>query len=383
MQDQRTPHPTDAKRGVRERVAPGVFTRAGKYIVSFTDEAGRDHYKTTDARNLTEAKAIREQIRVGLRAGEIKIGDRSLTIAKLRDSFIARERGTLGTRSSRTVDLYAQRLEAHVLPFLGRTRAADVTAQHIRRLVDRLVERGLSGSTIRGCMAATSAMFRHGVRDLGALSRNPVRDLERGDLPPGKRKSEPRYLSVDQIEAILAGMTDAFRPIASTCFWAGTRISEALALRWEHIDFEAGTIHVSGTKSKASRATVPMLPALARELQAHRERQARLSFLRIRPDALVFQTTSGKSPGRRNALRALQTAARAAGLVKEGLEPVGLHDLRHSLAANAFSLGLTPPEVASLLRHANPRVTLTVYAGLTEEDVTRRGDRLTAGGFGV
>jgi hypothetical protein len=39
--------------------------------------------------------------------------------------------------------------------------------------------------------------------------------------------------------------------------------------------------------------------------------------------------------------------------------------------------------VASLLRHANPRVTLTVYAGLTEEDTTKRSERLTAGGFGL
>jgi hypothetical protein len=57
-------------------------------------------------------------------------------------------------------------------------------------------------------------------------------------------------------------------------------------------------------------------------------------------------------PHRRGALRALQTAAVNAGLVKNGQEPVGLDDLRHSLAANSFGLGLTDVEVARLLRHA-------------------------------
>ncbi len=179
-------------------------------------------------------------------------------------------------------------------------------------------------------------------------------------------------------------MTDVFRPVAATCFWTALRISETLALRWRDIDFDKETIDVPGTKTEGSEAPVPLLPALARELRAHRERQAERGFDRIRPDALVFQTSSGKTPGRRNALRALQTAAVKAGLVNNGQEPIGLHDLRHSLAANSFALGLTDVEVARLLRHANPRVTLMVYADLVEEETSAKlGQKLTAEGFGA
>jgi integrase len=258
-----------------------------------------------------------------------------------------------------------------------------VRVQHLRKMVDTLTTKGLSGSTVPGCVAATSAMFRHGVRNLGCVTRNPVRDLDRGDLPSGKRQSKPRYLTVKQVESIFDGMTDVFRPVAATCFWTGLRISETLALRWRHIDFDAETIEVPGTKTDASEAPVPLLPALARELRAYRERQAKRGFDRIRSDALVFQTLRGKSPGRRNALRALQAAAVKAGLVNDDQEPVGLHDLRHSLAANSFALELTDVEVARLLRHANPRVTLTVYADLVEDEASvKLGQKLTAGGFG-
>ena len=121
---------------------------------------------------------------------------------------------------------------------------------------------------------------------------------------------------------------------------------------------------------------------LARELQAHGARQAANGFKRVQPDALVFVTSSGRSPGRRNALRALQVAAGHAGLNREGAEPVGLHDLRHSLAANAVALRLTDPEVARLMRHANPQVTRTVYAGLREGEAEKLGGRLVAKGFG-
>jgi integrase len=188
-------------------------------------------------------------------------------------------------------------------------------------MVDTLKRKGLSGSAIRGCVAATSAMFRHGVRNLGCVTRNPVRDLDRGDLPSGKRQTKPRYLTVKQVVSILGEMTDVFRAVAATCFWTGLRISETLALRWRDVDFDAETIDVPGTKTEGSEAPVPLLPALARELRAHRERQAKRGFDRIRPDALVFQTSRGKSPGRRNALRALQAAAVKAGLVNDDQEP--------------------------------------------------------------
>ena len=45
---------------------------------------------------------------------------------------------------------------------------------------------------------------------------------------------------------------------------------------------------------------------------------------------------------------------------RRGSRRVGCHDLRHSLAANALALGLAPTEVARLLRHANPAITLAV-----------------------
>jgi integrase len=102
----------------------------------------------------------------------------------------------------------------------------------------------------------------------------------------------------------------------------------------------------------------------------------------VHPDALVFQSRHGKSPGRRNILRAVQTAAAAAGLNPEGAEPVGLHDLRHSAAGLAFdSLALN--EVSRLLRHANPRVTTAVYGGINDDAATAIGNKLAQAGFGA
>jgi integrase len=105
------------------------------------------------------------------------------------------------------------------------------------------------------------------------------------------------------------------------------------------------------TKTRASAATLPLLPALRQELLGYRARSAELGLGRIRAAELVCVTANGKPHHRRNAHRAVTNGADAAGLNGEGLEPLGVHDLRHSLVANAFEPGLSPAEFADLARH--------------------------------
>jgi integrase len=222
----------------------------------------------------------------------------------------------------------------------------------------------------------------------GVVAHNVVRDLGRDDRPGTQRKSEPRYLDADELELLLGKMSDTFRPLAATCAYAGLRLSEALGLRWRDVDFEAGTVSVSAQlgpdgsrvplKTAASEATVPLLPELAAELKAHRSRVAGQALARVQPDALVFTTARGRPHGRRNPLRAVHAAGDAAGLNGEGRERVGVHDLRHSFVAVALAAGMTLPEAAALARHANPRVTATVYAGLTDQARAGLGTKLAA-----
>ena len=56
----------------------------------------------------------------------------------------------------------------------------------------------------------------------------------------------------------------------------------------------------------------------------------------------------------------------------DGVENVGVHDLRHSLGAIAFAEGLTAPEIALLARYADARVTLAVDAGSPTTAASRR-----------
>lgn len=128
---------------------------------------------------------------------------------------------------------------------------------------------------------------------------------------------------------------------------------------------------------------MPLLPVLLRELRAHRSRQAETDLQLVHGSALVFSTSRGQPQFRRNVLRAVYRAGDGAGLNPEGVEKVGLHDLRHSLVGLALDAGLSLAEVAVLARHANARVTGQVYAGLSESGRQGITTKLAEAGIGV
>jgi integrase len=363
----------------RVKVGPNLFQRGERFYL-IANVQGRQVCEALKAKDKTSAKVERDRRMAELRTtGLAAVGDRSVTFEQLGQKFLDHEAGPSARLSERTRELRRVTLTKHVYPVLGKTRAVEITSAHVRVLIDKLNRKGLSGSHVRGIVASVSCVLDHGART-NVVHRNVVRDLTRGDLPSAKRQTEPRYLTKDQVEALIARLSVEFAPIAACCFYGGLRISEVLALTWRDVDFDGSRISVRAGKTAASVADVPLLRRLATLLRAHRERQGRQGFARISPEARVFTTCTGRPQSRRNALRAVNVASEHVGLRKDGQERVGCHDLRHSLAANAFALGLSPVEVSKLLRHANPQVTMTVYAGLAGDHVETLSTKLAGMG---
>jgi integrase len=349
-------------------------------------------------RATTKTDAIRElrELQTDTSRGEyFKSPSAAVTLAELADRYLEHLEARVGhrdphrRRSPRTVTLYRQRLNQHVCKTLGDRAADSLTVADVRRLVDVLGRKKLSPSSVTSTVNILSGLLQFGIRE-GVIERNPVRDLDRDDRPGAARATEPRYLDAAELNRLLSNMGDQFRPVAAVCAFAGLRVSEALGLRWRDIEFKTSTITVAGQlapdgtlttpKTATSAALVPLLPRLATELRAHRRRQASIDLRRVHADALVFVSRNGKPHSRRNALRAVNNASDAAGLSAEGdvREKVGCHDLRHSCISIALASGFTLPEAAALARHASPRVTAAIYAGLSDAGRAELATKLAA-----
>jgi integrase len=334
-------------------------------------------------REVDRLKAITSE--AGLPSGAVRLG--GLVDRYLRESRAGTYTPPRGPLSPSTLELHEGLLRRHVVPGLGAsTRIRDLRAPAVRTLIGRLSGGGLSGSTVASCIAALNGAMRYAVR-VDLLGRNPLVDLD-GDLPSRARLSEPVYLSREQAEDLLGALGPEFRPLCATLLYAGARVSEALGLTWGDLDLGAGTVDIhrqlarngrdhAPLKTASSRAVLTLPAPLIEELRQHRDRVLRRrGFQAVAGDELVFATPTGRSPGRRNSLRAVQAAAGKIGLRGAEGQPVGLHDLRHSCASLLRAAGLSDEEIAPYLRHASPRTTAMLYGGRDSDDlraVRRRG----------
>jgi integrase len=145
----------------------------------------------------------------------------------------------------------------------------------------------------------------------------------------------------------------------------GVRISECLGLRWRHVLWDENKIFieqvfrrgeiVNRTKTKASKAPVPMCEALATTLNEWHQQTEH-----SRDEDFVFAspTLNGKQPlwGQTVNAQFVKPAAIKLGLVAED-ERFGWHHLRHSLStwANETTKDITISQ--TMLRHAKPDTT--------------------------
>ena len=176
-----------------ERI-PGLFERVtgeGRLVYELRRKIDgrmvrRTLTATTPTDAIREARSTAAKVEDGMRI----VGREDVTLAQLREAFEAWARGRVVPRAEHRRALPAPSRPAR-FPALGASRkASTVTPAHLRAMIDKLRSGKMSGSSVRGCVVATSALMRYAVRR-GLIASNPVRQLERGDRPSGKRTSEP------------------------------------------------------------------------------------------------------------------------------------------------------------------------------------------------
>ncbi|MDV6306812.1 site-specific integrase [Gordonia amicalis] len=153
----------------------------------------------------------------------------------------------------------------------------------------------------------------------------------------------------------------------------GLRLGEIARLRWESVDFDAGTLASvetrvavgdeirSGTpKSKASKRVLPMDAALADVLRAARAAQ-RAERLALGPDYAGGEYVASGPSG--NPYHPNLLTFRWGKLLDSlGITRVRLHDARHSSVSFQLARGIPLPTVAAWHGHQNPAVTAAIYA---------------------
>jgi integrase len=271
--------------------------------------------------------------------------------------------GTIRTRSGDAYKPSALRgyraaLDRRILPTLGAHKLSEIRRVDLQDLADRLVAVGLDASTVRNALMPLRAIFRRALAR-GEVAVNPTTGLEL----PAVRGRRDRIASPAEAAQLIDALGDEQdRALWATALYAGLRRGELMALSWESVDLKAGVLRVERAwdpiarrfiepKSRAGRRTVPIASALKALLLAHRLRSGR-------SDGLVFGHRSKPFDDRRvnEHARRAWTAA--------GLEPIGLHESRHTFASLMIAAGVNAKALSTYLGHASVTITYDRYGHL-------------------
>lgn len=155
--------------------------------------------------------------------------------------------------------------------------------------------------------------------------------------------------TLEWVKAFMKHSTPHLGGLALFMFLTGARVSEALAVEWEDIDFKAKTVLIRQTKiGDERRAHLPqaLIVALANIPKSNSSRG-------------IFWYTS-----RSNAYRVWDTAIKRA-----GIERLSFHSCRHGFATALLQAGVDPVTVAKLGGWKPPRHVFETY-GHANEDTT-------------
>jgi integrase len=242
---------------------------------------------------------------------------------------------------------YQAALEKRVYDELGACRLAEIRRADLQHLIGRLQAAELDPSTIRNVLMPVRTIYRRALKR-GDVMVNPTLGLELPALE-GKR---------DRV--------------------ASPTMGELRALDWANVDLATGAIRVEHSwdrleglvapKSKKSLRTVPIPGILRGYLVAQRERRFALGQ-RI---GFVF----GETPERPfnydvtydRALRAWKAAK---------LEPICLHECRHTYVTLMFEAGLSLEEIGDYVGHNSAYMT-DRYRHLREGHEARAAERFDA-----
>lgn len=347
-----------------------IYQRAsdGRFCATISlgyDSRGKPRRKTFYGKS---KKEVRDKLKVAqalVEAG-VQIGGQRQTVGVFLELWIEKVKKPRVREASYIT--YKSFLDKHLVPALGRIEISKLQPQQVQQFLSGLLESGLAPGTVQYAHTVLKMALEQAVK-WGMVARNVAALVD----PPTGRPEERPVLSADEARQFLqtvAGERNAI--VYSLALYLGMRRGEILGLRWTDIDWKKQRIQIRKTllriddgapvfgepKTKGSRRTLPLPPALLATLRTHQARQAeeRIGCTDWQHHNLVVTDEYGGPIDGTNLLYRFQKY-----LATAGLPNLHFHDLRHSCATLLADEGVPPRVIMDILGHSNMKITTLTY----------------------
>jgi integrase len=205
-----------------------------RWLVDYSDGDGNRRFETFTHKK--DADARYAEVKVDLRRGTHVASTKSPTVKEAGEQWIRAAEADGLERT--TVDQYRQHVELHIVPFIGRTKLANLTPSAVTAFKETLRREKRSPAMIRKVITSLGSLIAD-AHDRGQAAHNAVRDLSRKrrgkNRNTEKRKNAKLKVGADipkpeEITAILANAKGRWRPLLVTAALTGLRASELRGL---------------------------------------------------------------------------------------------------------------------------------------------------------
>ena len=280
---------------------------------------------------------------------------------------------------------YRVNVEKHLIPALGKIRLDQLTPLHVQEMMNERLSRGFSTKSVAYMHQVLRTALGLAVK-WDMVPRNVARLVDR----PRIERKTINPLNPDEARRFLAAIRGhRLEALFSVALALGLRQGEALGLRWEDVDFRAGTLRVSHQlqriegkltlvppKTEKSRRTLVLPAMIVERLREHEKRQVAEQLWAgstWNDNGLVFANRHGDPTQARRVIEQFHEALRDAGLRR-----IRFHDLRHSCATLLLVQGISPRVVMEVLGHSEIALTMNAYSHVVPELQKEAAERMQA-----
>lgn len=257
--------------------------------------------------------------------------------------------------------------------YIGSIPLQKLNTEHIQAMIRKMGEANLAASTIIRKIKVLKQALNMAVKRK-KIRENPVYDC----TLPQNTKPEIAFLTESEQEALLSVIPNtthgrAIRFLLGT----GMRVSELCGLKWA--DFQSDGIHVERVnmtiqdwrndgyinvetlpKTTRGKRIIPLTQTLIillnRQRVAQKQECLKTGRAYDEKNGYIFANILGNPADRSNIARAYRSLCK-----KAGIEPRGIHTLRHTFATNWVRHSPDVPTLSRILGHADAAFTYKVY----------------------
>jgi integrase len=365
------------------RVSGGADAKSCNCTPSFYgvvwDRAARKHRKTRRFRGVMEARNARKDLADALSrgtpaslAGPRLVDARKQFVVAARDGIALNKWGRRYRRSAwQDLDGSLRR----VPDSLARRRLGDITRGDVQGLVDDMARAGASGSRIRSVVNALRSLYRW-AQDRELVGHDPAANVR---LPAMDAKPRDRVATPAEFGELLGALKLEDALPWALAGYATARKQEIRVLDWSHVDLKLGGVELAadeeGRKPGGSWRVVPLVKPLTTMLREAWIAQGRPTTGKVCPPRQ-------HSPSGMLSLTDIQERVHREWR-KLGLEPIGLHESRHTAATWLDHAGVSPKVASTLMGHKTPEyqpgaasITLRRYTHTLPGELERARDLL-------